>query len=137
MGHAIGDQLLQSVAARLVGCVRSTDMVFRQGGDEFVVLLAEIEEPEDAAHVAETLRVAFAVPHLISACELHVSLSIGISVYPDDAVNADIVMRYADTAMFHAKARGRDSYQFYSADMNNRAVRRLLIEGSLHRAVEQ
>jgi diguanylate cyclase (GGDEF)-like protein/PAS domain S-box-containing protein len=135
LGHAIGDQLLQSVAARLVASVRGTDTVFRQGGDEFVVLLSEIEQPQDAAHVAETLRVALAAPHRIGGHALRVSLSIGISVYPDDAGNADAVMRNADTAMFHAKASGHDNYQFYSNDMSARAVRELLVEGRLQRAL--
>ncbi len=137
LGHATGDQLLQSVAARLVASVRGTDTVFRQGGDEFVILLAEIEQPQDAAHVAETLRVALAAPHRIGGQDLSVSLSIGISVYPDDADNVDSVMRNADTAMFHAKASGRDNYQFYKTDMDTRAVHRLLVEGGLHRALTQ
>jgi diguanylate cyclase (GGDEF)-like protein/PAS domain S-box-containing protein len=135
LGHAIGDQLLQSVAARLVASVRGTDTVFRQGGDEFVILLSEIEQPQDAALVAENLRVALAVPHRIGGRALRVSLSIGISVYPDDAGNADAVMRNADTAMFHAKASGHDNYQFYSNDMSARAVRELLVEGRLQRAL--
>ena len=129
LGHAIGDQLLQSVAVRLTACVRTTDTVCRQGGDEFVILLAEIEQPQDAAHVAEKLRAAFAVPHLIGGHELHVTLSIGISVFPDDGIDVDTVMQNADTAMFHAKARGRDNYQFFRADMNSRAVRRLSVDG--------
>ncbi len=137
LGHAVGDQLLQSVATRLVACVRDTDTVFRQGGDEFVVLLAEIKQPQDAAHVAETLRVELAAPHCIDGRELHVSLSIGISVYPDDANNADTVLRNADTAMFHVKASGRDNYQFFSADMDQRAVHRLFVEGRLRRALKQ
>jgi diguanylate cyclase (GGDEF)-like protein/PAS domain S-box-containing protein len=137
LGHATGDQLLQSVAARLVANVRGTDTVFRQGGDEFVILLSEIEQPLDAAHVAETLRVALAAPHRIGGQELNVSLSIGISIYPDDAGNADTVMRNADTAMFQAKANGRDNYQFYQTDMDARAVRRLLVDDRLHRALRQ
>jgi diguanylate cyclase (GGDEF)-like protein/PAS domain S-box-containing protein len=136
LGHAIGDQLLQSVADRLVACVRSTDMVCRQGGDEFVILLAEIEQPQDAGHVAETLLAAFVAPHLIGGQELHVTLSIGISVYPDDSGNVDSVMQNADTAMFHAKASGRNNYQFFRADMNIRAVRRLAVETSLRRALK-
>ena len=136
LGHAIGDQLLQSVAARLAACVRSTDMVCRQGGDEFVILLAEIEQPQDAAHVAETLLNAFGAPHRIGGHELHVTLSIGISVYPDDGADADTVMQNADTAMFHAKANGRHNYQFFQADMNIRAVRRLAVENSLRRALK-
>ncbi|MHB1061175.1 MAG: EAL domain-containing protein [Thiobacillus sp.] len=137
LGHAIGDQLLQSVANRLVACVRTTDTVCRQGGDEFVILLAEIGQPQDAAQVAETLRAALGMPHLIDGHELHVTLSIGISVFPDDGTNVDALMQNADTAMYHAKAGGRDNYQFFRADMNARAVRRLFVETSLRRALRQ
>ncbi len=137
LGHAAGDQLLQSVAARLVASVRGTDTVFRQGGDEFVILLTEIKQLQDAAQVTENLRVALAAPHHIGGQEINVSLSIGISVYPDDASNADAVMRNADAAMFHAKASGGDNYQFYSTDMNTRAVRQLIAEGNLRRALRQ
>jgi diguanylate cyclase (GGDEF)-like protein len=136
LGHAIGDQLLQSVAQRLVTCVRGTDMVCRQGGDEFVILLAEIEQPQDAAHIAQKLLDAFVTPHLIGESELHVTLSIGISVYPDDGDNVDSVMQNADTAMFHAKAIGRNNYQFFRAEMNTQAVRRMTVETSLRRALK-
>lgn len=137
LGHTIGDQLLQSVADRLAACVRSTDIVCRQGGDEFVILLAEIERSQDADLVAETLLAAFVAPHLIDGNELHITLSIGISVYPDDGGNVDIIMQNADTAMYHAKANGRNNYQFFRADMNIRAVRRLAVQSSLRRALEQ
>ncbi len=137
LGHAIGDQLLQSVAARLTAGVRTTDTVCRQGGDEFVVLLAEIEHPQDAASVAEKLLAAFATAHVVGEHELHVTLSIGISVYPGDSVNADTVMQNADTAMYHAKTSGRNNYQFFRADMNTRAVRRLFVESNLRRALRQ
>jgi diguanylate cyclase (GGDEF)-like protein len=137
LGHAVGDQLLQSVANRLASCVRATDTICRQGGDEFVILLAEIGQPQDAAHVAETLRTALAIPHLIDGHELHVSLSIGISIFPDDGTGVDVLMQNADTAMYHAKASGRDNYQFFRADMNIRAVRRLQIDKSLRRALKQ
>jgi len=124
LGHAIGDLLLQSVADRLVAGVRTTDTVCRQGGDEFVILLAEIEQPRDATYVAEKLLAAFTSPHQIDGHELYVSLSIGISIYPDDGDSADSVMQNADTAMFHAKADGRNKYQFYRPDMNISAVQR-------------
>ncbi len=137
LGHAIGDQLLQSVSDRLAACIRATDTVCRQGGDEFVILLAELEQPQDAAHVAETLLATFAAPHQIGGHELHVTLSIGISIYPDDGVSVDAIMRNADTAMFHAKASGRNKYQFFKADMNIRAVRRLAVEINLRRALKQ
>lgn len=123
LGHAIGDLLLQSVADRLVAGVRATDTVCRQGGDEFVILLAEIEQPRDATYVAEKLLAAFTLPHRIEGDELYVSLSIGISIYPDDGDSVDRVMQNADTAMFHAKADGRNKYQFFRPDMNLSAVR--------------
>jgi len=137
LGHVIGDQLLQAVAQRLVACVRSTDTVCRQGGDEFVILLAEIERPQDASQVADKLLAALLVPHLIAGHELHVTLSIGISIYPDDGISADAVMQNADTAMYYAKAKGRNNYQFFTAEMNTRAVQRLFVENSLRRALRQ
>jgi diguanylate cyclase (GGDEF)-like protein/PAS domain S-box-containing protein len=137
LGHAIGDRLLQSAAGRLAACVRATDTVCRQGGDEFVILLAEIDQPLDAAHVAEKLLTAVAVPHLIDGHEVHATLSIGISIFPDDGVSVDVVMQNADAAMYHAKAGGRNNYQFFTADMNTHAVRRQLIESGLRRALKQ
>ena len=137
LGHAVGDQLLQVVAERLMLCIRDTDTVCRQGGDEFVILLAEIEQTRDAAPIAEKLLAAFNEPCLIAGHELHVSLSIGISIYPDDGMDADAVMKNADTAMYHAKANGRNNYQFFTTEMNTRAVRRLSIEGNLRRALRQ
>ena len=127
-----------AVRRRAPGRLRTaTDTVCRQGGDEFVILLAEIEQPLDATFVAEKLLAAFALPHLIEGHELHVSLSIGISIYPDDGNNVDSVMQNADTAMFHAKANGRNKYPFFRAEMNTSAVRRLVIESSLRRALRQ
>jgi diguanylate cyclase (GGDEF)-like protein/PAS domain S-box-containing protein len=137
LGHAIGDQLLQSVADRLTAAVRVTDTVCRQGGDEFVILLAEIEQHLDATYVADKLLAAFALPHVIDGRELYVTLSIGISFYPDDGDDVDTIMQNADTAMFHAKANGRNKLQFYRADMNTSAVRRLEVEGNLRRALRQ
>lgn len=137
LGHAVGDQLLQLVAERLIVCIRDTDTVCRQGGDEFVILLAEIEQARDAAPIAEKLLAAFAEPCLIAGHELHVSLSIGISIYPDDGMDADAVMKNADTAMYHAKANGRNNYQFFTGEMNTRAVQRLFIEGNLRRALRR
>jgi diguanylate cyclase (GGDEF)-like protein len=137
LGHAIGDQLLQSVAQCLVGCVRSSDTICRQGGDEFVILLADVEHAEDAARSAQKILAALTVPHLIDQLELHVSGSIGISIYPDDGQDGDTLIKSADTAMYHAKESGRNNYQFFEQDMNVVAVERHFLEGGLRRALER
>jgi diguanylate cyclase (GGDEF)-like protein/PAS domain S-box-containing protein len=137
LGHAVGDELLKSVAERLVSCVRATDTVCRQGGDEFVILLTEIERPQDAAVTAEKLFNAFSEPHHIGVHELHVSLSMGISVYPGDGDTADVLMQNADAAMYHAKLLGRNNFQFFKMEMNTRAVQRAFIEASLRRAIKR
>jgi diguanylate cyclase (GGDEF)-like protein len=122
LGHSVGDQLLQSAARRLEACVRHSDTVSRHGGDEFVVLLSEIEAAEDAAHVAEKINEAMAEPHLIGEHRLDVTLSIGISLYPDDSADLETVLRNADTAMYYAKREGRNSYKRFSPEMNARSV---------------
>jgi len=137
LGHAMGDKLLLSVAGRLLACVRVSDTVSRQGGDEFLVLLPDIERSQDAARFAAKMLTAQAFPHRIDAQELHVTVSIGIGLYPDDGQNADAVIKSADTAMYHAKEKGRNNYQFFSQDMNIRVVERLSIEGSLRGALER
>ncbi len=137
LGHAVGDQLLQSVAQRLTAVVRSSDTVCRQGGDEFVILLADVEHAEDAALSAQKILAALTVPHRIDQLELHVTVSIGISIYPDDGQDADTLIKSADTAMYHAKEGGRNNYQFFEPDMNVLAVERHSIEGGLRRALER
>jgi diguanylate cyclase (GGDEF)-like protein/PAS domain S-box-containing protein len=137
LGHPIGDKLLQSVGQRLAACVRGSDTVSRQGGDEFVVLLSEIEHAEDAARSAEKMLLALAAPYTIAGKELHVSASIGISVCPDDGRDAETLIKSADTAMYHAKDKGRNNYQFFTEAMNVRAVERQFLEGGLRRALER
>ena len=137
LGHAVGDQLLQSVAKRLQTCIRLSDTVCRQGGDEFVVLLAEVESTGDAELAAEKMIEAMAEPHLIGSHRLHASLSIGISVYPDDGKDAETVLSNADIAMYYAKRSGRNKYQMFTPDMNVRAVARQTVQQSLHQALEQ
>jgi predicted signal transduction protein with EAL and GGDEF domain len=131
----IGDVLLQSVAGRLVTCVRSSDTVSRQGGDEFVVLLSEIEHADDAAARAQKIIAALVAPHDVGPHQLHVNASIGISIYPDDGPDAETLIECADTAMYHAKESGRNQYQFFEREMNARAVERQWIEAGLHRAL--
>jgi diguanylate cyclase len=135
LGHHVGDQLLQAAATRLQGGVRLSDTVSRHGGDEFVVLLSEVTEESDVASTAEKLIKVMAEPHLIGGHRLHVSVSIGISVFPDDASEAETVMRYADTAMYHAKKGGRNTYRLFTADMNARALTRSLVEQALRQAL--
>ena len=138
LGHAVGDQLLQSVAKRLQECVpRHSDTVSRQGGDEFVILLSEVGELQEAALTAKKLIKAVAMPLFVGDHRLHVTLSIGISLYPDDGKDVETVMRNADTAMYHAKKSGRNNYQAFTRDMNVRAVARQSIEVALHHALEQ
>jgi diguanylate cyclase (GGDEF)-like protein/PAS domain S-box-containing protein len=137
LGHPIGDKLLQSIAKRLVDCVRGSDTVSRQGGDEFVVLLSEVEQSEDAAITARRMLQAVAEAHSIDQHDLHVSTSIGVSVYPDDGLDAETLIRNADTAMYQAKENGRQSYQFFKPAMNVRAVERQAIEESLRRALDR
>lgn len=112
-GHGVGDQLLRAVAADVASCVRATDTVSRHGGDEFVILLTEIEELQDAAHIAEKLLAKFAEPRFVDGQELNVTLSIGISVYPENGVDSETLIRSADAAMYAAKKSGRNNYQFY------------------------
>ncbi len=137
LGHAVGDQLLQSVAKRLQECIRHSDTVCRQGGDEFVVLLAEVEAVRDAALAAEKLIGAMAEPYLIGGHRLHVTLSIGISLYPDDGKDVEALVRNADTAMYHAKKNGRNNYEVFTPEMNVRAVARRSVEVALHHALDQ
>ncbi|TLY77890.1 MAG: GGDEF domain-containing protein [Gammaproteobacteria bacterium] len=122
LGHAIGDQLLKSIAQRLVTCVRGSDTVSRQGGDEFVILLSEVARAEDAAFTADKILAAVSRPHLIDHQELHVTVSIGIGVYPDDGADAETLLKTADIALFQAKAQGRSNHQFLEPDMEVRAL---------------
>jgi diguanylate cyclase (GGDEF)-like protein/PAS domain S-box-containing protein len=137
LGHPTGDKLLQSIAKRLVECVRGSDTVSRQGGDEFVVLLLDVEEPEDAALAARKILQAVAEAHPIDRHDLCVTASIGVSVYPDDGLDAETLIKNADMAMYQAKENGRQSYQFFKPAMNLRAVERQSIEESLRRALER
>ncbi len=137
LGHPIGDKLLQSISARLTDCLRSSDTVSRQGGDEFVMLLPEIQRAEEAAVTAQRIIQAIAAPHSIDDHDLHITASIGISVYPDDGLDSAALIKNADTAMYHAKEHGRQSYEFFKPAMIIRGVARQSIEEGLRRALER
>jgi diguanylate cyclase (GGDEF)-like protein len=137
LGHPVGDKLLQSVAKRLVDCVRGSDTVSRQGGDEFVVLLSEVAHLEDAATTVRRMLDAVGEAHSIDQHDLHVTSCIGVSVYPNDGLDAETLIKNADTAMYQAKENGPQTYQFFKSAMNVRAVERQGIEESLRRALER
>jgi diguanylate cyclase (GGDEF)-like protein/PAS domain S-box-containing protein len=137
LGHVVGDRLLQSVACRIFTCVRSSDTVSRQGGDEFVILLWEVRHAEDASVKADTILHALREPHRIGEHMVHVTASIGVVTYPDDGTDAETLLKNADFAMYHAKNCGRDNYQFFKPEMNARAAERQALEGDLRHAIER
>jgi diguanylate cyclase (GGDEF)-like protein/PAS domain S-box-containing protein len=135
LGHAVGDDLLRSVAQRLLSCVRSSDTVSRQGGDEFLVLLPDVAQPHDAALCAEKIIAALDAPHRIAEHDLRITASIGIATYPGDASDAEKLLRNADFAMYQAKYTGRNNYQFFKPEMNANAIERQSVETDLRQAV--
>ena len=137
LGHSIGDQLLQWVAREVTKCVRSSDTVSRHGGDEFVIVLAELAHAEDAAVGARKIIAALTRPYMVADHEVHISVSLGISVYPNDGLNADTLLKCADMALYHAKDKGRNCFQFFEPALNRRAGERESIEASLRGALER
>jgi diguanylate cyclase (GGDEF)-like protein/PAS domain S-box-containing protein len=121
LGHALGDQLLQSIARRLVACVRESDTVSRQGGDEFVVLLSEVAHAEDAAYTADKVIAAVRRLHHLDHQDLQITMSVGIAVYPADGTDAETLLKNADLALLHAKTQGRSNHQFFEPEMSARA----------------
>jgi diguanylate cyclase (GGDEF)-like protein/PAS domain S-box-containing protein len=137
LGHMLGDELLRSVGRKVTMCVRSSDTVSRQGGDEFVVILAELQHVEDAAIGAKKIIAALVGAHELAGHELHMTVSIGISVYPNDGEDAETLIKCADMALYHAKDQGRDCYRFFEPVLNRRAVERQSIEAGLRGALER
>ena len=135
LGHHVGDLLLQGAARRLQGCLRKDDMLARLGGDEFVIGLSSLRHTEEAARVAGKALKALETPFEADGHALHMSGSIGISLYPTDGKNAATLMRAADTAMYHAKEIGRGNYQFFTQDLNIAIQHRLTLENQLRQAV--
>ena len=136
MGHAMGDQLLMEVAHRLRENVRDSDIVARLGGDEFVVVLTEVDDATAAARVADKLLQALSRRYRIGEHELHSTTSIGLAFYPNDGEDGDTLMKHADAAMYHAKSQGRNNVQFFTAELNQTAVKRLKLDHDLRIAVE-
>ncbi len=135
LGHAVGDLLLKEVAQRLVNQLRTGDTICRIGGDEFVVVLPEVKRASDAAQVAQKLIDELSRPFPADERELSVTPSVGIAVFPDDGRDAETLIRNSDAAMYHAKEMGRANYQFFTAEMNLAASRRLELESDLRRAL--
>jgi diguanylate cyclase (GGDEF)-like protein/PAS domain S-box-containing protein len=135
LGHSIGDQLLQAVAARVQSCVRDSDTVARLGGDEFTLLLPDLALAEDAAVVAQKILEAVRYPFHIEGREFYITTSIGISIYPEDGPDAETLIKSADTSMYQAKEQGRDNYQLFNASVNARALQRIALEHGLRRSL--
>ena len=136
LGHEAGDQLLREVARRLTHCVRAEDTVARPGGDEFTILLYDIASPGDAGNVAEKILARLRAPITIADNQLIVTPSIGITIIPTDSVHPNILTKNADLAMYRAKERGRNNYQFFAEEMTTKAQSRLRIENELRQALE-
>jgi diguanylate cyclase (GGDEF)-like protein/PAS domain S-box-containing protein len=149
LGHRVGDMLLKEVAQRLIDSMRSTDAIVRQsveefdttvarqGGDEFTILLTEINHVQHAARVSQRFLEALTLPFMLDGHEIFITASIGLALYPLDGKDLDSLLKNADIAMYHAKEKGRNTYQFYQQSMNVAALERLALEGSLRKALEQ
>jgi diguanylate cyclase (GGDEF)-like protein len=152
LGHSMGDLLLKAVADRLADCVRHSDSIgrgvepeeshqssqlARLGGDEFTVLLTNLRDPQDVAIVARRILDELAKPFVLDSREVFITASIGIGVFPSDGAAVDVLLKNADTAMYHAKEQGRNNFQFYSATMNVTAAERLTLENDLRKGLER
>ncbi len=137
LGHDAGDQLLQQVAGRLRSCLREGDTIARQGGDEFVVLVEDMVDAGQAVGVAQKILENVAQPYVVSEQEFHVTASVGVSVYPEDASDVQALLKNADMAMYRAKDAGKNNFQFYSAQANRDSLDRLALETDLRRALER
>lgn len=137
LGHSVGDTLLSDVAVRLQSCIRASDTISRLGGDEFTILLNETNTSDAVAGVARKILQSLARPFRVGGHELFVTASIGISVFPNDGDDVETLLKCADSAMYRAKELGRNQSQLYTAAMNERYVRRLALEQSLHHALER
>lgn len=135
MGHAAGDELLRQLAVRLLGCIRRRDTAARLGGDEFALILATPQGRDDASAVARQINDAMRVPFILQGARVFVTTSIGVTLFPDDALDPAILLKYADTAMYKAKMAGRDTYRLFREEMNAEAVSRLALANALREAI--
>ncbi len=135
LGHGVGDLLLQTVGHRLQELLRTSDTASRQGGDEFIVLLSEVSSERAVAELAEKLCLAIAKPYHLGGAVAHIGCTIGISLYPDDGDDAELLIQNADLAMYHGKHNGRNHWYFYRNEMNQRAIERQRTEADLHQAL--
>ena len=136
LGHNAGDELLKTIAKRMVHCVRATDTVVRLGGDEFVVVLSD--QPKSADSISQTvqkIQSAIAEPVHLEGHDLRVTSSVGVATYPDDGVDADTLLANADAAMYRAKEVGRDNFQFYTPELNTKVHEKFLLQEELRNAV--
>jgi diguanylate cyclase (GGDEF)-like protein/PAS domain S-box-containing protein len=137
LGHDVGDELLRHVSRRLSEAVRLEDTIARQGGDEFIVLLDSLDDSRGASLVAQKILNSLRQPFVLTGIEQHVSGSVGIALYPEDGRDAQTLMKNADTAMFHGKSLGKNTYQYFTSQMNIAVKRRMTLESALRRAVMQ
>ena len=137
MGQTVGDTLLKAVAERLTGCVREVDTVARLGGDQFTVLLTELQSIQDITFTAQKINEVFTRPFVLDGNELFTRISIGIAVYPHDDASIEELLKDADFALYHAKSQGKNDFQFFTADMNAHAQRRVKLERQLRLAIQR
>ena len=137
LGHPVGDELLKAVSMRLHACIRETDTLSRQGGDEFLIFLSDVHDQESISHTAEKLLERISAPFEHEGQQLSISSSIGIAIYPDDGHDFDTLLKLADAAMYQAKSAGRNTYRYYTQQMNIDAMESLRIRNSLHQALDR
>ena len=137
LGHHVGDRLLTETAGRLMGCVRESDTIARMGGDEFLVILPEVGHPTNAAHLAQKFLEALSKPFALEGHDVYVSGSIGITLYPSDSDDMNMLIKNADTAMYHAKAQGKNNFKFFTEGINRSTVERFKLESRFRRALDK
>lgn len=137
LGHHVGDQLLVEASARLSGAIRKSDTAARMGGDEFLVILPDVGSATNAAHLAQKFNSLLASPFLLSGHKLYISASIGITIFPNDGSDTDVLVRNADTAMYHAKAQGKNNFKFFTEDINKSTVERFVLETRFRQALDK